>query len=113
MVNALQVAVVAVMMFPDGRMDTRNAALYLGLEEKTLAMKRSDGTGPPFIKRGRVFYFKEDLDDWINQCDRATSTGQLRTIRKSRQSRVSVSHHVEEEIDREKGRGTNTVIVRS
>jgi len=29
-------------------MDTKNAALYLGLSIKTLAMKRCDGTGPPF-----------------------------------------------------------------
>ena len=31
---------------PDGRMDVKNAALYLGLSHKTLAMKRCDGTGP-------------------------------------------------------------------
>lgn len=74
------VETVSVKMYPDGRMDTRNAALYLGLEEKTLAMKRSDGTGPSFIKRGRIFYFKEDLDAWINECKRAKSTAQLRTI---------------------------------
>ncbi|MCI5136834.1 MAG: DNA-binding protein [Candidatus Electrothrix sp. AR1] len=65
-------------MYPDGRMNAKNAARYLGLEEKTLAMKRSDGTGPCFIKRGRIFYFKEDLDAWINECSRARSTAQLR-----------------------------------
>ena len=54
------IKMVSVKMYPDGRMNTKNAALYLGLEEKTLAMKRSDGTGPSFIKRGRIFYFKED-----------------------------------------------------
>lgn len=75
-----KIEMVSVKMFPDGRMDTRNAALYLGLEEKTLAMKRSDGTGPQFIKRGRVFYFKEDLEAWINECKRAKSTAQLRAI---------------------------------
>jgi len=69
---------VFVKMYPDGRLDSRNAALYLGLEEKTLAMKRSDGTGPSFIKRGRIFYFKEDLDAWINEGKRAKSTSQLR-----------------------------------
>jgi len=77
---ATKVETVIVKMYPDGRMDTRNAALYIGLEEKTLAMKRSDGTGPRFIKRGRIFYFKEDLDAWINECKRATSTAQLRAI---------------------------------
>jgi hypothetical protein len=71
---------VSVKMYPDGRMDTRNAALYLGLEEKTLAMKRSDGTGPSFIKRGRIFYFKEDLDAWINEAKKAKSTAQLHVL---------------------------------
>lgn len=78
--EAARIETVTVRMFPDGRFDTRNAALYLGLEEKTLAMKRSDGTGPRFIKRGRIFYFKEDLDAWISECKRATSTAQLRAI---------------------------------
>ena len=80
MEGVARIETVTVRMFPDGRMDTRNAALYLGLEEKTLAMKRSDGTGPQFIKRGRIFYFKEDLDAWISQCKRATSTAQLRAM---------------------------------
>lgn len=69
---------VLVKMYPDGRMNSKNAALYLGLEEKTLAMKRCDGTGPSFIKRGRIFYFKEDLDSWINEARKSTSTAQLR-----------------------------------
>ena len=51
----------------DGRMTTKNAARYLGLSEKTLAMMRSKGTGPNYVKRGRVFYFKDDLDDWIEK----------------------------------------------
>ena len=75
-----RVITVSVKMYPDGRMNTKNAALYLGLEEKTLAMKRSDGTGPSFIKRGRIFYFKEDLDAWINGAKKASSTAQLRVL---------------------------------
>ena len=76
-----KIETVSVKMYPDGRLDTRNAALYLGLEEKTLAMKRSEGTGPSFIKRGRIFYFKDDLDAWINECTRAKSTAQLRSVK--------------------------------
>jgi hypothetical protein len=57
---------VDVVILPDGRMDRKNAALYLGLSVKTLAMHASRGTGPTFIKRGRVFYFRHDLDDWLN-----------------------------------------------
>ncbi len=80
MQDAQAIETVSVRMFPDGRLDSRNAALYLGLEEKTLAMKRSDGTGPSFIKRGRIFYFKEDLDAWINEAKKASSTAQLRVL---------------------------------
>ncbi len=76
----VEIETVSVRMYPDGRMNTRNASMYLGLEEKTLAMKRSYGTGPRFIKRGRIFYFKEDLDAWINECKRAKSTAQLRAV---------------------------------
>ncbi len=68
-----------VAMFPDGRFTAKNAALYLGLSEKTLAMMRCAGTGPRFIKRGRIFYFKEDLDAWLLEGGgRITSTAQAR-----------------------------------
>ena len=56
---------IEVAILPDGRMDRKNAARYLGLAVKTLAMHASRGTGPAFIKRGRVFYFREALDDWL------------------------------------------------
>ena len=52
-------------MYPDGRMDTRNASKYVGLSVKTLAMHRCKGTGATFTKKGRIYYFKDDLDDWI------------------------------------------------
>jgi hypothetical protein len=64
-----------VFFYPDGRMDTRNTATYTGFAEKTLAMKRCDGTGPRFVKRGRVFYFKDDVDAWL-QAANFTSTAQ-------------------------------------
>ncbi len=67
---------IEVLIYPDGRLDTTNAALYLGLKEKTLAMMRGNGTGPQFIKRGRIFYFKDDLDAWINANGRLSSTTQ-------------------------------------
>jgi hypothetical protein len=70
------VEAVVISMFPDGRLDTRNAALYLGLKEKTLAMMRSFGKGPKYIKRGRIFYFKEDLDFWLNEAGKLVSTTQ-------------------------------------
>lgn len=60
-------------VLPDGRMDKNSAASYLGLSIKTLAMKRCDGSGPKFVKRGRVFYYRTDLDAWL-RAGQATST---------------------------------------
>ena len=68
-------------ILPDGRMDAKNAASYLGLSDKTLAMKRCSGTGPKFIKRGRILYYKTDLDEGLEKLGRVTSTTQARTSR--------------------------------
>lgn len=65
-----------VIMFPDGRLDAKNASTYIGLSEKTLAMMRCNGNGPKFVKRGRIFYFREDLDGWLNAGGRFTSMAQ-------------------------------------
>lgn len=73
------VQTVNVLVLPDGRMDPKNAATYVGLSVKTLAIKRSAGTGPRFIKMGRVFYFRQDLDDWI-QRERVVSTAQAQQV---------------------------------
>ena len=54
-----------VFVYPDGRMDRKNAARYVGLSVKTLAMHASRGTGPKYVKIGRVFYFRYELDAWI------------------------------------------------
>ncbi len=62
-----------VFVLPDGRMDRKNAARYLGLSVKTLAMHACRGTGPRFVKLGRVFYFKEDLDGWVGCGARSSS----------------------------------------
>ena len=66
---------IEVNMFPDGRLDTDNAEKYSGFSKKTLAMMRCKGTGPKFIKRGRIFYFKDDLDSWILEEGKRKSTG--------------------------------------
>ena len=65
-----------VVVFPDDRVDAKNAATYLGLSVKTLAMMRCKGTGPKYVKRGRIFYFIRDLDIWLNAAGRLTSTAQ-------------------------------------
>lgn len=69
---------IEVVTYPDGRMDTRNASLYAGLSEKTMAMMRCNGNGPKFVKRGRVFYFTSDIDEWLNAQGRLTSTAQAK-----------------------------------
>ena len=72
------VSEVEIFVLPDGRMKTDSAAAYIGVAPQTLAMWRCQGVGPRFIKRGRVFYYKEDLDEWIGQATRVTSTAQAK-----------------------------------
>lgn len=69
---------IEVVTFPDGRMDTKNASKYLGISTSTLAMMRCTGKGPKFVKRGRIFYFKEALDDWINAASMSTTAQRYR-----------------------------------
>lgn len=74
---------VEITAYPDGRLDLENAAKYLGRSEKTLNGWRVNGTGPRWVKTGggRVFYFLEDLDSWINGENgdrRVTSTAAAR-----------------------------------
>jgi hypothetical protein len=74
----IEVEKVIVTAFPDGRLDTDNAARFLGLSSKTLAIMRSNGTGPRFVKRGRVFYYLEDLQAWVCEKPRVRSSEQAR-----------------------------------
>jgi hypothetical protein len=67
-------------ILPDGRLDTRNAALYLGCSPKTLAHMRCTGKGPSFVKPGRVFYFRADLDAWLAGHGRRRSTAQRAAV---------------------------------
>ena len=69
MSNSPSVSVVEVVVLPDGRLDTRNAARYLGLGEGYLAVMRSLGKGPRYIKRGKVYYFLEELERWVREGD--------------------------------------------
>jgi len=61
----IEIEEVKVSVLPDGRMDAENSARYAGYKPKTMAMMRCAGTGPEFIKRGKIFYFKDALDRWI------------------------------------------------
>jgi hypothetical protein len=70
---------IEVKVLPGGRLNTKNASCYLGFSEKTLAMKRSQGIGPKFHKRdGFVFYYIDELEDWLAESKAITSTNQAR-----------------------------------
>ena len=57
---------VRVRILPDGRMTREDAAHYLGLKPKTLAMWEMLGKGPTSVKvGGRRFYYKNALDAFI------------------------------------------------
>ncbi len=57
---------VHVRILPDGRMTRRDAARYLGMKPKTLAMWQLAGKGPrSCLVGGRRFYFQEKLDAFI------------------------------------------------
>ena len=57
---------ITVRVLPDGRITRRDAALYVGLSEKTLAMRQLNGLGPRSVKvGGRRFYYLEVLDAFI------------------------------------------------
>lgn len=72
---------VRVEVLPDGRLNANNAAKYLGLSPKTLAMMRCQGDGPEYVKRGRIFYYKSDLDHWMQEARRVRSTAEARIVK--------------------------------
>jgi len=65
--------------FKQERMNTEQAASYIGLSKKTLCMWRCQGKGPRFIKLGsRILYKKSDLDTYIEENSGYISTSQAR-----------------------------------
>ena len=57
---------VKVRVLPDGRMTRRDAARYIGVEDKTLANWELVKKGPrSVLVGGRWFYFKTELDAFI------------------------------------------------
>ena len=58
--------VTRVRILPDGRMTREDAAKYLGLKPKTLAMWAMAGKGPkPTRVGGRCFYYQHQLDAFV------------------------------------------------
>jgi len=63
---------VKVRILPDGRVTREDAALYLGLEPKTLAHWKTEGRGPRSILIGRRrFYYLRDLEAFVATADAA------------------------------------------
>jgi hypothetical protein len=61
-------------IYPDGRMDGwKEHGGVLGPVAEDARNDALAGDGPKFIKRGRIFYFKEDLDEWIARAGQFTS----------------------------------------
>lgn len=54
--------------FGDAALTTDQAGQFLGLSPMTLAVMRSKGSGPPFVKYSRraVRYRLSDLKQWMN-----------------------------------------------
>lgn len=71
-------------------MNTASAAAYLQISQKTLANYRSRGIGPVIVKKGRIFYFKEELDEWMTE-DKCQSTQQARLKNKSRECKDEIN----------------------
>lgn len=63
-----QITQVRVRILPDGRLPRRDAAKYVGVASKTLAMWALSGKGPRSVKvGGRIFYYQSDLDAFIQR----------------------------------------------
>ena len=57
---------IVVRILPDGRLTPANAAVYLGVAEKTLAMWAMTKRGPAWCKvGGKIFYYRKALDAFI------------------------------------------------
>tara|TARA_R100001086_G_scaffold238371_2_gene163064 strand:- start:1736 stop:2068 length:333 start_codon:yes stop_codon:yes gene_type:complete len=65
-----------VFIHPDGRMDLKATARYLGYSPKTLADWAMKGQGPQYVLLGgRAFYFLEDVQAWVAAAPRLAGTG--------------------------------------
>jgi hypothetical protein len=71
-----------VFLHPDGRMDRKNTAIYLGCAPKTLADWAMKGIGPKYVMLGgKAFYFVQDLDEWIAEQPRIRGSARAASAR--------------------------------
>ena len=65
-IQQVEIEHVRIRVLPDGRVTRRDAAAYIGVTKKTMAMWALQGKGPRSVKvGGRRFYFKDVLDAFI------------------------------------------------
>jgi len=58
---------IVVEVLPDGRMNRKATARYIGLSEQTLQIWAMRGVGPrPLKVGGRIFYRKSEVDRFIS-----------------------------------------------
>ena len=59
---------VRIRVLPDGRVNRRDSAAYIGISPKTMAMWLTQGKGPAsFLVGGRRFSYIEELDRYIEE----------------------------------------------
>jgi len=71
-----QVAIIqmSVVLLEDGRFQNdKDVARYIGCSPATLRTWRVQGRGPKYVKRGRVWYWREHVDEWLR--DAIVNTG--------------------------------------
>ena len=59
---------------PKHYLRTKDAASYIGLAVSTLAKFRVDGSGPRYIRAGRILYDRDDLDAWLASRKRVSTS---------------------------------------
>lgn len=66
-------------------LDTKQAARRVALSPRTLERFRVTGGGPEFVKMGHaVRYAVSKLDEWIEKCNRKSTSDDCRASKKKR-----------------------------
>jgi predicted DNA-binding transcriptional regulator AlpA len=60
---------------PRALLDPKAASQYIGVSKSFLDKRRVGGNGPPYRKVGRrVFYWRNELEAWVDQCPRSSTS---------------------------------------
>lgn len=61
--------------FPTNLWTEKEAAVFLGVREKSLQAWRIRGGGPPFVKIGRLVRYRPSLiEEWLSSHERASTS---------------------------------------